>query len=380
MSNFPFMNRFNTRHSPGIRRSPPVVLANGSLRVLTSFQGGPSSASKHIGEVAITRKKALLIGIGYPATHGKNLEKSWALPGTYGDVRAMKTWLTQNCGYLDQDIVVLSDDTSYPGHSNLAPTKDNIMKELATFTAESRDGDHYFFLYSGHSGQRPVDKNAVQEKGDIKEEDDKDEYIVPSDAVAIVQEVVDGTMRNRVEIDPNKVILDNQLKKFLVKPLAAKSQLVAVFDSCHSGTLLDLEHHRCNRVNSLYSLVRRLLRSTCEVFLRENQEELVDSTNDPMAKGILAKTSKKLLQKLNSMCTGLCPRITAEGALVVCISACKDAEMTFEAHGSSMTQIMIKVLNSQYRISYKQVMRGIKAKAYGETSDYQAPKAESSVI
>lgn len=41
-------------------------------------------------------------------------------------------------------------------------------------------------------------------------------------------------------------ILDDDLRKYLVDPLPSRSRLTAIFDSCHSGTLLDLPHYHCN--------------------------------------------------------------------------------------------------------------------------------------
>lgn len=39
-----------------------------------------------------------------------------------------------------------------------------------------------------------------------------------------------------------------ELRKILVDTLPVGSTLTAVFDSCHSGTLLDLDHYLCNNV------------------------------------------------------------------------------------------------------------------------------------
>ena len=44
------------------------------------------------------------------------------------------------------------------------------------------------------------------------------------------------------------MILDNTLREKLVNPLPIGACLTAIFDSCHSGTLLDLDHYLCNSV------------------------------------------------------------------------------------------------------------------------------------
>ena len=35
----------------------------------------------------------------------------------------------------------------------------------------------------------------------------------------------------------------------MVEPLPVGVRLTAIFDSCHSGTLLDLDHYNCNKVD-----------------------------------------------------------------------------------------------------------------------------------
>lgn len=45
-----------------------------------------------------------------------------------------------------------------------------------------------------------------------------------------------------------RMILDNKLRKLLVDTLPNDANLTAIFDSCHSGTLLDLDHYLCNNV------------------------------------------------------------------------------------------------------------------------------------
>lgn len=63
----------------------------------------------------------------------------------------------------------------------------------------------------------------------MSEEDGLDECIVPSDG-------------------KSSKIQDNELRRLLVDSLPSGTRLTAVFDSCHSASLLDLEHWRCNRV------------------------------------------------------------------------------------------------------------------------------------
>ena len=45
-----------------------------------------------------------------------------------------------------------------------------------------------------------------------------------------------------------RMIIDNKLRKMLVDTLPIGAHLTAIFDSCHSGTLLDLDHYLCNNI------------------------------------------------------------------------------------------------------------------------------------
>ncbi|TFK85489.1 hypothetical protein K466DRAFT_654229 [Polyporus arcularius HHB13444] len=86
---------------------------------------------------------------------------------------------------------------------------------------------------SGHSGQAPDPKN--------READGLDKYIIPGDHIQLAN---DGTERPMEKV----MILDNTLRKKLVNPLPIGANLTAIFDSCHSGTMLDLDHYLCNSV------------------------------------------------------------------------------------------------------------------------------------
>ncbi|WWD15655.1 hypothetical protein CI109_100077 [Kwoniella shandongensis] len=136
------------------------------------------------------RRKALLIGINYIGT-------SNALNGCINDAHNVQKFICHNFGYHTSDIVLLSDDVHDP---RTLPTKDNI-----------------FFHYSGH-GTQVEDVN-----GD--EDDGFDEAICPLDYE-----------------EAGLIIDDDSDHDLLVKPLPAGCRLTAIFDSCHSGTVMDLPY------------------------------------------------------------------------------------------------------------------------------------------
>ncbi|KJA17753.1 hypothetical protein HYPSUDRAFT_1006337 [Hypholoma sublateritium FD-334 SS-4] len=138
--------------------------------------------------------------------------------GAHRDVEGMRKLLIKVYHYDADDITVLIDNDEL-GH--VQPTKDVIR--LATLPGMCvQEISCSSFVVAGHGGQEDSDPDDVH-----PEEDEKDEFIITSDG---------------------DKIKDNELRKRLVDDLPIGSSLNAFFDCCHSGTLLDLFHHRCNRV------------------------------------------------------------------------------------------------------------------------------------
>ncbi|KAJ7266501.1 caspase domain-containing protein [Mycena rebaudengoi] len=171
-----------------------------------------SSSNSPCTANVVSKKRALLIAIasklpGYAALHG-----------AHRDVGAMRQLLLEKYHYQPSDITVLIDD-GMADHPQ--PTRANILKAMAMLIADAKNGDEFFFHYCGHSMQIENHTNS--------EEDGMDECFVPLDG---------EEMR----------IVDNEIHNILVVPLPIGSRLVTVLDTCHSGSLLDLKHYKCNRV------------------------------------------------------------------------------------------------------------------------------------
>lgn len=110
-------------------------------------------------------------------------------------------------------MVILTDDQQNPMSQ---PTKANILRAMHWLVKDARPNDSLFFHYSGHGGQtRDTD-------GD--EEDGYDEVIYP------------------VDFRTNGHIVDDEMHKILVNPLQPGVRLTSIFDSCHSGSALDLPY------------------------------------------------------------------------------------------------------------------------------------------
>jgi hypothetical protein len=125
----------------------------------------------------------------------------------------MSTYLNQNFGYAREDMVILTDDQQNPMSQ---PTKANILRAMHWLVKDARPNDSLFFHYSGHGGQTP--------DLDGDEEDGYDEVIYP------------------VDFRSQGHIVDDEMHLIMVKSLPAGVRLTAIFDSCHSGSALDLPY------------------------------------------------------------------------------------------------------------------------------------------
>ncbi|KAL4930680.1 caspase domain-containing protein [Aspergillus undulatus] len=152
------------------------------------------------------KRKALLIGINYFGQKGQ-------LRGCINDVKNMSTYLNQNFGYAREDMVLLTDDQQNPMSQ---PTKANILRAMHWLVKDAQPNDSLFFHYSGHGGQTP--------DLDGDEDDGYDEVIYP----------VDFRVAGH--------IVDDEMHRIMVKSLRPGVRLTAIFDSCHSGSALDLPY------------------------------------------------------------------------------------------------------------------------------------------
>ncbi|KAI4655723.1 Ca(2+)-dependent cysteine protease [Alternaria ventricosa] len=152
------------------------------------------------------RRKALLIGINYFGQRGQ-------LRGCINDVKNMSTYLNEFFGYKREDMVTLTDDQQNPMSQ---PTKANILRAMHWLVKDARPNDSLFFHYSGHGGQtKDLD-------GD--EDDGYDEVVYP------------------VDFRTAGHIVDDEMHRIMVAPLQPGVRLTAIFDSCHSGSALDLPY------------------------------------------------------------------------------------------------------------------------------------------
>ena len=158
----------------------------------------------------INKKKALLIGINYKGTDNE-------LYGCINDIISIKEKLL-TLGYLEQDIVVLTDDDN--NNNNIKPTKANILKYFTDLLKNAKINELLYFYYSGHGGT-VYDKNNDEITG-------YDQVIYPCD------------------LNP---IIDDQFKEIINKYLKKDVTLCSFFDSCFSGSVLDLKYQYLDTLN-----------------------------------------------------------------------------------------------------------------------------------
>ena len=140
---------------------------------------------------------ALLIGINYIGTQNE-------LYGCINDTNSIKS-LISNCNF--QKISILTDNTIKK------PNRNNILDEFKNLLINSKSGDVLLFFYSGH-GSYISDKNNNEKTGN-------DQMIIPCDL--------------------NKII-DDELKNIIQTNLKKDVTLIALFDCCFSGSVLDLKY------------------------------------------------------------------------------------------------------------------------------------------
>jgi hypothetical protein len=149
----------------------------------------------------------LLIGINYFGTDAE-------LRGCINDTKNVSAYLMENHGYKREDMIILTDDQ--PRDSKLYPWKTNMLRAMEWLVAGAQPNDALFLHYSGHGGQT--------EDKDGDEEDGYDEVIYPADFKQAGH------------------IVDDQIHDIVVRPLQAGVRLTAIFDSCHSGSVMDLPY------------------------------------------------------------------------------------------------------------------------------------------
>ncbi|CAG8452978.1 4540_t:CDS:2 [Paraglomus brasilianum] len=173
------------------------------------------------------RKKALMIGINYYGT-------PYELKGCINDVANIKAFLKQH-GYEESNIRVLTDDQL---DTTKIPTRQNMIEGLKWLVSDAQPGD------SGHGGQLLDTDND--------EDDYYDETIMPLDfptAGHIIDDVRNEQNSSTTiaggQVFNNQLLFIYQIASISnnsIKYIITGVRMTVIFDSCHSGTALDLPY------------------------------------------------------------------------------------------------------------------------------------------
>ena len=168
------------------------------------------------GSAFAGERLALLVGVSeYPG-----LGSRFNLEGPRNDAVLMRDVLTGH-GFLPANIVTLTEEV--PGAD--LPTRTNILEALDRLIARASTGDFVFLLFAGHGSQMPADPSTTEGK---LESDGLHEIFLPRDV---------GKWRRNIGRVENAIV-DHELASRLDALLAKGAFVWAVFDACHSATLM----------------------------------------------------------------------------------------------------------------------------------------------
>ncbi|KIK96629.1 hypothetical protein PAXRUDRAFT_138014 [Paxillus rubicundulus Ve08.2h10] len=318
-------------------------------------------------------KKALFI-----AVRDVNVKNFPILHNVHRDASLLQRLLIDVFEYPEDNVVMMMDRREV--RRELWPTKENIRKQIQLFVRGVAPGDHLFFYYAGHGHQVTCNHHS--------ETDGLDEVIFTC---------------------TGNQIKDNTLKKWLVNPLPSGCKLFALWDSCHSETVLDLDHYTCNDPEGGQSFRHRhephghesrprlsFMRGSF-LPLRTNARTDVmpkQLRGRPIARASLTLTAvstessptrskwipfplsiERVLSPISQFkCDGRCERPVSGGkdrAHVISLSACKDNEMAFDDYlkNGTVTKFFVEHLRENKKSTLLQLLTAIRLKRVDEISE-----------
>ncbi|KAH9995800.1 caspase domain-containing protein [Russula vinacea] len=162
------------------------------------------------------KRRALIIGINYSLHPRPDLELKKCIEDAYG----MANFLCSNLGFAHDDVRVMTNESPWD-----CPTEANIRHAMRALVFDAQPHDSLLFYFSGHalqakdmSGHEP---NGLAEC--ICAMDYRADHPYPKSNMP-------------------GLIADNVMHELMAQPLPQHCRLTAIYDSCHSATLLGLPH------------------------------------------------------------------------------------------------------------------------------------------
>ena len=258
-----------------------------------------------------TVKKALLVGINYTNVQQRQLH------GCIDDIVNINELLVDNFNYDINNIIMLRDDnnnaTTIEGFSDASgagenrrnsrersseelPTRINILTHLSNLVKQSANLSEIWFHYSGHGSQINAVSNGKY--------NNLNEVILP------------------VDYQTNGFIIDDEIYNIIKN---VKCKMILVFDSCHSGSICELQ----------WSFLYTGQRSEASLGVLRTQELASDGRPTQLLtqKGALHpdEFGSSIIKSMNSNKSIANPNI-------FCLSSCKDSQTCADAFNNIKTQ------------------------------------------
>jgi hypothetical protein len=159
---------------------------------------------------------AVLVGVSeYPT-----LDKRYQLEGPRNDVKRLRAVLQQR-GVAAQDLRVLADGVD----GAELPTRAAILGAWQQAAERARAGDVLVLYFAGHGSQQPADRRTPEGREEV---DGLNEIILPRDV---------GPWANE-KVAVANAIVDHELRHIVDAATAKGTFVWAIFDACHSATLV----------------------------------------------------------------------------------------------------------------------------------------------
>ncbi|KAI9275974.1 caspase domain-containing protein [Sporodiniella umbellata] len=271
------------------------------------------------------RKRALLIGINYFGTSAE-------LKGCINDVHNIKDFLVTMYNFRQDDMVILTDDQQNP---QSIPTKQNMIRAMQWLVNGARPNDSFFFHFSGHGGR--------MKDYDGDEDDGYDETIYPVDHNVYGQ------------------IVDDMMHDIMVRPLPPGCRLTAIFDSCHSGTALDLPYIYSTqgvlKESSLFKDAGNSLKNAGLAYASGDASRAISS--------VMSLGSRIMNGGLGSGRAAQVKQQKSSPADVIMFSGCKDSQTSADAYENgrstgAMSYAFTTALRSNRNQSYLQLLNSVR--------------------
>lgn len=165
---------------------------------------------------AAAKVMAVLVGVSeYPT-----LDKRYQLEGPRNDVKRLRAVLQQR-GVAAQDLRVLADGVD----GAELPTRAAILGAWQQAAERARAGDVLVLYFAGHGSQQPADRRTPEGREEV---DGLNEIILPRDV---------GPWANE-KVAVANAIVDHELRRIVDAATAKGAFVWAIFDACHSATLV----------------------------------------------------------------------------------------------------------------------------------------------